>query len=304
MPTPHYLALTLTPGIGAKTARKLIAHFGSAGDVFAASVEDLTAIPRVSRTIAEQLLASPLEQYEQELLSLDDIGIGVVTLEDEMYPANLRQADGSPVLLFVRGRLAAADVHAVAVVGSREASPRGMEAAKQLAAALADRGLTVVSGLAIGIDTAAHRGAVDVGGRTLAVLGSGLRVIHPRENAELAEEIAAQGALLSELHPDAPPSGPTLMARDRIVSGLARAVIVVEAGVRSGSLDTAAKALKQGRALYAVAGSDGTDKLLREGARRVDPDSDLDSLVEEIRAHNLGGEDGGESGPANQLGLL
>lgn len=304
MSTSHYLGLSLTPGIGAKTARKLIERFGSAEDIFAASVEDLMTVPRVSQTIAESLLASPLEQYEQELLSLDDSGISTLTLEDDAYPSNLRQAADSSILLFVRGQLAAADVHAVAIVGSREASPVGMAVAEKLAAALADRGLTIVSGLALGIDTAAHRGAVNAGGRTLAVLGSGLRVIHPRENAELAEEIVRQGALLSELHPNAPPSGPALMARDRIISGLARAAIVVEAGVRSGSLDTAARALKQGRLLYAVAGSDGADKLLRDGARRLDPDADLDYVVAEISAHELGRKGGGERGDVGQMGLF
>jgi len=289
MPTSHYLALILTPGIGAKTARRLIQRFGSVEDVFLASAEDLAEIPRVTRAMAESLLASPLEQYEQELLSLEDTGITAFTIEDEAYPANLQRVADAPILLFVRGRLAVTDMYAVAIVGSREAGPAGLEAAGTLAASLADSGLTIVSGLALGIDAAAHRGAVNIGGRTLAVLGSGIRTIHPRENAELAEEIVGQGALLSELHPNAPPSGPMLMARDRIISGLARAVIVVEAGVHSGSLDTASKALKQGRLLYAVAGSDGTDKLLHDGARRLDRDADLDSVAEEIRMHQIGG---------------
>ncbi len=304
MPTSHYLALCVTPGIGPKIARKLIERFGSAADIFAASVEDLTAIPRVTPAIAEELLAAPLEQYEAELLSLDDAGIRALTLEDDDYPPNLRLAGDSPVLLFMRGSLTATDVEAVAIVGSREATPVGLASAARLASSLADAGLTVVSGLALGIDSAAHRGAVGIGGRTLAVLGSGIRVIHPRENAELAEDIVRQGALVSELHPNAPPSGPTLMARDRIISGLARAVIVVEARPRSGSLDTAHKARKQGRLLYAVAGSDGADDLIREGARRLDPQSDLEALAGEIRTHVIGGSSAAETGSPAQSVLF
>jgi DNA processing protein len=163
-----------------------------------------------------------------------------------------------------------------------------------IARELADRGLTVVSGLAIGIDTAAHRGALAApGGRTLAVPGSGLRAIHPRQNAPLAEAIARRGALLSEVHPNTPVSGPVLMARDRITSGLARAVIVVEAGEKSGSLDTAARARRQGRLLFALPGSPGTDALLAGGGsealelQRANPDD----LARRIRAHALPGND-------------
>ena len=143
--------------------------------------------------------------------------------------------------------------------------------------------MTVVSGLALGIDTAGHRGAIETG-RTIAVLGSGIRYIHPRENAELAEEIVGCGAILSELHPNTPPKGQNLMARDRIISGLSRAVIVIEAGEKSGSLDTAAKAQKQGRLVYAVPGSAGTDLLIAGGTRRIDLATlDFERWAREIR---------------------
>jgi DNA processing protein len=147
---------------------------------------------------------------------------------------------------------------------------------------LAARDLTIVSGLALGIDTAGHRGAVETG-RTFGVLGSGIRFIHPKENVELAESIIRCGAILSELHPNTPPKGQNLMARDRIISGLSKAVIVIEAGEKSGSLDTAAKALKQGRSVYAVPGSPGTDQLIAGGAHRVNPAViDFDHWVEEF----------------------
>ena len=304
MATIHYLALALTPGIGAKTARRLIEQFGSVEDIFLASTDELTSVPRVTPAIALELLASPLDQYEQELLTLDDAGLRAITLEDDSYPANLRLAADSPILLFSRGSVHEADSQAAAIVGSREASPAGSELARDLAERLAGHGLTIVSGLALGIDAAAHRGALNAQGRTLAVLGSGINVVHPRENADLAEEIVGRGALLSELHPNAPPSGPTLMARDRIVSGLARAVIVVEARAKGGSLDTAAKAFKQGRLVYAVPGSEGTEKLLQEGARRLDPAGDLEPLVQAILGHALGGDTSGSDVAAAQPRLL
>jgi DNA processing protein len=152
--------------------------------------------------------------------------------------------------------------------------------------------------LALGIDTAAHRGALQAAdGRTLAVLGSGLRAIHPRQNLPLAEAIAQRGALLSELHPATPPLGPNLMARDRLISGLSRAVIVVEANEKSGSLDTAAKARRQGRLLLAVPGSPGTQALLAGGVEPLDlRTTDLDALSQRIRQHTLAGNE-------TQLGL-
>jgi DNA processing protein len=210
------------------------------------------------------------------------------------------------VILFVRGAIKKGDENAVAIVGTRAASEGAIKIATMLAYELALRGLCVVSGLALGIDTAAHTGALDaedgdtparmmpnlrgvragVSGRTIAVLGSGIRVIHPRENAELAERIAAHGAVLSELMPNAPPKGPQLMARDRLISGLSRAVIVVEASQKSGSMDTAERARKQGRLVYAVPGSEGTEGLLKGGARRLEADAmDFDALAEEIYTH-------------------
>jgi DNA processing protein len=261
----------MIPGIGGTTARKLVERFGTVEAVFEADEADLLAVPRVTPDIASQIRNTSLENVEAELASLDDEGIGVITLDDDGYPEMLRAAGDAPAALFVRGEIKPADARAVAIVGTREPGERGRQAAQQLASELAERGWTIVSGLAMGIDTAAHQGALSTRhGRTLAVLGSGLRVIHPRENAGLAEAIAARGALLSELHPSTPPRGPQLMARDRIISGLAHAVIVVEAGAKSGSLDTASRASKQGRLVLAVPGSPGADQLIASGAARVD----------------------------------
>ena len=289
MTTVHWLALTTLSGLGGVTARKLLDRFGDVESIFAASADELTTIPRLTAPMAEQLLVAPIEQLESELLSLNDEGIDLLTWDDDRFPDYLRALSDAPMVLFVRGAFKKDDTQAVAIVGTREPSPVAVEAATTLGRELAARGLTIVSGLALGVDTAAHRGAIDSdGGRTLAVLGSGIRFIHPKENTELAEEIVSNGALLSELHPNTPPRGPQLMARDRIISGLSRAVIVVEAGEKSGSLDTAAKAKKQGRAVYAVPGSAGTEQLLTAGARRLQMKSlDFDALAEEIAQYAM-----------------
>jgi len=286
MSSAYWLALATLPGIGSVTARKLLERFGDVESIFAAPPAELIEIPRITPDIAEQLLATPIETLEAELVSLGDEGIDLLTWDDDRFPAHLRALADAPLVLFVRGTLEREDEQAVAIVGTRTPGEHAVDLATRLGRELASRGLTIVSGLALGIDTAAHRGALEAG-RTLAVLGSGIRVIHPRENAELAQAIIDRGALLSELHPNTPPRGPQLMARDRIVSGLSRAVIVVEAGAQSGSLDTAARARKQGRLVYAVPGSAGTDQLIEAGARPLDPAStDFNVLAAEIADHS------------------
>jgi DNA processing protein len=282
MANAHWLALTTVNGIGGVTARKLIERFGDIEAVFEAAPEELIEIPRVTEAMSAQILAAPIEQLESELLSLNDEGIDLLTWDDARFPDRLRPLLDAPMVLFMRGSLKRTDDNAVAIVGTREPTRGAVELAHTIGRELAARGLTVVSGLALGIDTAGHRGAIETG-RTIAVLGSGIRFIHPKENAELAEQIIGCGAILSELHPNTPPKGPNLMARDRIISGLSRAVIVTEAGEKSGSLDTAAKAKKQGRIVYAVPGSAGTDQLIGGGAKRIDPAAiDFDQLAAEI----------------------
>jgi len=295
----HWLALNAVSGIGGVTARRLLERFGSVEAAFEAPDEELLAVPRFSHQMVARLRALSLEALEEDLAALAEEGLQVLTWDDGGYPANLRPLPDAPPLLFMRGELCPSDAEAVAIVGTRRPSPTAAALAEMLAREFAGRGLTVVSGLALGVDTAAHRGALQAeGGRTLAVPGSGLRAIHPRTNRSLAEEIASRGALLSELQPDVPARGPNLMARGRIVSGLSRAVIVVEADERSGSLDTAAKARRQGRLVFAVPGSPGTDALLTAGAEPLDaPATDLEALSERIRALRL---DRGEA----QLSLL
>jgi DNA processing protein len=292
----HYLALSRVPGIGGATARKLIERFGDIESAFAADESELAAVPRVTPDIARSIISAPLDALESELESLDDQGVSVLTWDDDDYPANLRSAPDSPYLLYAYGSLLPEDGRAVAVVGSRDASEQGIDNAQRIARGLAEQGVTIVSGLALGIDAAAHRGALNArAGRTLGVLGSGLRMIHPRSNAALAHEVAENGAILTEYHPDTPVSGPFLMARDRIVSGLSLAVIVVEAGLRSGSVDTAEKARRQNRLVFAVPGTPGCDALISSGAVPLDP-GDIDSVLPRL-------DDLGPEKPEEQLGL-
>ena len=284
MNTIYWLALSFTPGIGGVTTRNLLQRFGDIESIFNASPEEIASIPRISITTANRLLNSPFDQLEAELVSLNDEGIELLTWDDDQFPNNLRSLHDAPFLLFMRGTLIADDLIAVAIVGSRQATEESANLAETLGREFADRRVTVVSGLAEGVDTAAHQGTLSIkSGRTIAVLGSGIRVIHPQSNSELADRIISSGALLSEFHPNAPPRGQQLMARDRIISGLSKAVIIVEAGENSGSLDTAARAKKQGRPVYAVPGSSGTNQLIEEGAQVIDPARiSFQNLIEEI----------------------
>jgi DNA processing protein len=278
----YHVALATTPGIGPRTFAALVERFGSPRAVFSADADELLQVPRVTAETVALLHACDLDAVENELFALSEDGIAVIPRDDDAYPANLAHIPDAPPALFVRGALRADDARAVAIVGTREASARGQRVAADLAYGFAARGFTVVSGLARGIDTAAHLGALDGEGRTLAVLGSGIRVIHPHENIELANRITSgRGAVLSEFHPNAPPQGRTLMIRDRVISGLARGVVVVEAAPDSGSLDTAKRARRQARLVFAVAGGGaGAEDLLRAGARVIDADAvDWDAIV-------------------------
>ena len=281
----HWLALTHIPGVGGATLRRLLERFGSIEGIFAADPAELARVPRLSERAIAALQGVSLEAVEAEMAALAEAGIALLTWEDPDYPASLHDLSDPPPVLFLRGTIRPQDERAVAIVGSRRAGEHGLGVARRLGKALAARGLTVVSGLALGIDTAAHEGALETpGGRTLAVLGSGLGVIHPRENRALAERIVACGALLSELRPETPPRGPYLMARDRIIAALSRAVIVVEAEEGSGSLDTARRARRLGRLVLACPGSLGTEALLRAGAERLDPEAvDLDTLARRLQ---------------------
>lgn len=276
----HWLALSMVPGIGGVTARRLADRLGGVKAVFDAADEELLAVPRITPEIVSRLREIALDDLNDEIAGLSCDGIAVITRDDDDYPANLRQVDDAPPVLFARGEFTPSDENAVAIVGTREPSQRSAEFARNLACSLAEQGMTIVSGLATGVDTAAHEGALEAAsGRTVSVLGSGVRVIHPRENVGLADSIARRGAVVSEFHPNAPPSGPNLMARDRVVSGLSKAVVVIEAGPRSGSLDTGVRARRQGRLVFAVPGSPGTDELIAAGAEPLEAGARISELI-------------------------
>lgn len=284
MSKAHWLGLSTLPGVGGATFSKLIERFGTAEAVYHASDTELLAIPRITEQTVAHLHQIRLEQIEAEILSLEDEGISVLTWEDVDYPHLLQSISSAPPILYVQGQFDSQDEKAIAIVGTREPTPDAIQIAQSVAQECAHRGLTIISGLAIGIDTAAHEGALMAGnGRTIAVLGSGLQAVHPYQNIPLAEQIAYRGAVISEYMPQTRVKGSQLMARDRIISGLGLAVIVIQANEKSGTLDTAQKARKQDRLLFAIPGSPGADMLINQGADALEPNQiDYDALVTRI----------------------
>lgn len=283
----HWLALSKVRGLGGARARRLLEHFCSIEALWHTDPKVLTALTGLP---PESFVALPkaLDEAAQEIESLHREGIAVITPEDEQYPVLLRDLRDAPLVLYLRGSLEIRDQWAVAIVGSRLADPgyreRKLAWTRQLAQTLAEWGITIVSGLAHGVDSWAHGGALDArDGRTLAVLGCGLHRVYPKQNRGLADRIVARGALLSELEPNAGTCGQFLMMRDRLIAALSQAVIVIEAGDPSGSLDTAQHALKLKRRVLAVPGSPGTERLIAAGAERLEPSrADIDELARSI----------------------
>jgi len=284
-------ALSRLPHVGRKALEQLLAAFGSPQGILVASAEQLlAAVPAMSVETAKAIPEVDFRKAEDELARCQDEGIQVLTWLDGDYPSNLSAAPDRPAVLMVKGRIVKADEASVAIVGATHPSVAGISEASHLARGLGWRGLTIVSGLAEGIDTAAHFGALEVGARTIAVLGSGLREVYPPRNQRLAQDIAGLGALVSELPPEAKVSVQRLMARNRITSGLSRATIVVESETDSGSLATADRAWRQGRLVYAVDnGKKGNSELLAGGAKPIlaCEKADFRHLAEEIRRHEV-----------------
>jgi DNA processing protein len=270
------LRLAMAKGIGPRTHATLIAEFGSSAAALAAGDRALLAVERFGPKLLEQLRAAPTDDdVAVELRLAARHGIHVVSLRDERYPQALAEIPDPPQVFFYRGQLLPHDALAIAMVGTRHASTYGLQQAAQLAESLARSGVTVVSGLARGIDAAAHRGALAGGGRTLAVMAGGLLQITPPENIPLAEEIARQGCLLSEMPPRTPPGPGAFPRRNRLVSGLSMGVVVIEADDKSGALITARHAAEQGRDVFALPGnvtsrgSRGCHRLIQEGAKLI-----------------------------------
>jgi len=281
-----YIGLNLIEGLGPVRVRSLIDALGTPQAVFEADEEALLRAQGVGRELAHRIVVQgPDVDAAAEEARARQLGARILTPLDAEYPAALKRIHDPPLALYVWGRLAPSDKQAVAVVGSRRCTHYGMTVADRLSYQLAKVGFTVVSGLARGIDTAAHRGALKAGGRTLAVLGGALDKIYPPESEELAAAIADQGAVVSEFPMGREPDRTTFPYRNRIVSGLSMGVVVVEAGYKSGALHTADAALEQGRSVFAVPGrvdspaSKGTNQLIKTGARLT---SDVDDIIEEF----------------------
>jgi DNA processing protein len=282
----HWLALSLTPGVGSILIKRLLDRFKSPEAVFHAPMKELLKIEGLGEKVAGEIRKGPLEKaVKRELSLLKELGGTIVTFEDDAYPKRLKDIYDPPPLLYMRGKLKEEDELAVSIVGSRKTSPYGRWITEKVSQELARHGVTIVSGMARGIDSFAHWGAISVGGRTIAVLGCGVDVIYPSENRNLFGKIIEHGAVLSEFPIGSPPEGGHFPRRNRIISGLSIGVVVVQASAESGSLITAGYALEQGREVFAVPGnvgaegSRGTNQLIKEGAKLVESSEDI---LEEI----------------------
>ncbi|OGI45186.1 MAG: DNA protecting protein DprA [Candidatus Muproteobacteria bacterium RBG_16_65_31] len=281
-----WLSLNRLPGVGATAQRALLERFGAAEGIFAASGAQLEPLLPDRPEAVRAILAGPDEAaLAQELDWLKEPRRHLLTWADPDYPALLREIADPPVLLYVHGERALLSAPQLAIVGSRNPTPAGRENARAFARALAASGLTITSGLALGIDGAAHRGALDAGGASIAVCGTGLDRVYPPRHRELAHELAARGALVSQFPLGTPPLAGNFPVRNRLISGLATGTLVVEAALGSGSLITARLAAEQGREVFAIPGSihsplaRGCHALIRQGAKLVETAQDI---VEEL----------------------
>ena len=274
-----WLRLTLIPGIGGETQRKLLAAFGLPEAIFAAG---RLATRAVVGDRADLLFDfDPAEDVDRNLAWASQPGQRIVTLADADYPRALLEIADPPSVLYVRGNIELLHRRGLAVVGSRNATPQGVQTAENFSRALAAQGLTIISGLALGIDAAAHRGALAAGGKTIAVIGTGADRIYPARNRDLALAIAEHGAIVSEFPLGTPAIASNFPRRNRIISGLSRGVLVVEAAPESGSLITARLAAEQGREVFAIPGSihspvaRGCHRLIKQGAKLVETAQDV-----------------------------
>ncbi|MBI4194471.1 MAG: DNA-protecting protein DprA [Betaproteobacteria bacterium] len=275
-----WLRLSLLPGLGDLAFRRLLAVFGSPEEILAADHASLSKI--VPGKVASAICNGGAgDRLTVAANWLEDPSNHLITLADETYPGALLQIADPPPVLYVKGMVNVLNQPALAIVGSRHATPQGVAIAESLATALSAAGLTIVSGLALGIDAAAHRGGLAGRASSVAVVGTGLDIVYPARNRALAHELAAKGALVSEFQPGTPPLGANFPRRNRLISGLARGCLVVEAAAHSGSLITARLANDQGREVFAVPGSihaplaKGCHQLIREGAKLVETAQDV-----------------------------
>lgn len=277
----YYVLLSMVDGIGPRRMQTLIELFGNPKDVWFADEQELKNACIPPSVIEKLLQKRNILNPEEELEKLYRKNIRVISIEDAEYPLSLREIYDPPRIIYIKGQTDILSKPMIAVVGSRRASHYGLSVAKAISHDLSQAGICVVSGLARGIDTAAHSGALQSGGLTVAVLGCGLDVVYPKENKKLMDEIVTCGAVISEFPPGTPPYAGNFPQRNRLISGLARGVLVIEAAEKSGSLITADYALEQGRDVYAVPGqvtnslSRGAHGLIKQGAKLVETANDI-----------------------------
>lgn len=280
-----WLRLTLTPGVGDQTARRLLSAFGLPERLFSSPRSVVSGLigPRLTSALFDSNLDAVIDK---SLAWAAQPGNHLLTLADSNYPPMLLELPDPPTVLYVCGNPALLNADGLAIVGSRNATPQGQLNARQFAKALAAAGLNIISGLALGIDAAAHEGALEVGGKTIAVVGTGLDRVYPARHRDLAHQIAAQGAIVSEFPLGTPPLAGNFPRRNRLIAGLSRGTLVVEAAPESGSLITARLAAEQGREVFAIPGSihspvaRGCHRLIRQGAKLVETTTDI---LEDLR---------------------
>ena len=279
------VGLNMVYDIGSIRLNKMLEFFGKPENILKAPCEKLMQVCGIGEKIALQITALKKEDIDKEILLAKKLGLEILTPDDQAYPENLKNIPDPPIVLYVKGKLKEEDKFSLAIVGSRRASFYGLSSAERFAFDLSEKGFTIVSGMARGIDTCAHKGALKQGSRTLAVMGSGFKHIYPPENKNLLEEISENGAVISEFPLDALPLKQNFPRRNRVISGLSLGVLVVEAARNSGALITADFALEQGREVFALPGkvdsgnSFGTNTLIQQGAKLV---SGIDDIIEEF----------------------
>ena len=281
-----WLRLVLTPEIGSRRGKSLLERFKTPKAILEASLDDIAEVENVGREVAERIVEGRKRiDLDRQIKLIEKNNVTLIPLDSELYPASLKSIFDPPLVLFVKGEILPQDYFSIAIVGTRLASFYGRAMSEKLSSQLAEKGFTIVSGGARGIDTFSHQAALRAKGRTLAVLGCGLDIAYPPENKKLFEEIAKKGAIISEFPLSMRPDKGNFPMRNRIISGLSLGVVVIEAPHKSGALITVTHANEQGREVFSVPGhadsfvSKGTNQLLREGAKLVE---NADDIIEEL----------------------
>lgn len=302
------MSLNLVGEIGSIRLGKLLKYFDKPESILKASPDKLMAVSGIGKEIARKIYSFKKEDLDKEFALARKCSLKIITLEDKDYPENLKHIPDPPIVLYIKGELKEQDKFSIAIVGSRRASFYGLSSAEKFAGDLSNLSFTIVSGMARGIDTYAHKGALGQGGRTIAVMGSGFNHIYPIENKELAEEISSNGAVISEFPVDSRPLPQNFPCRNRVISGLSLGVVVVEAARNSGALITADFALEQGREVFALPGkidsstSFGTNSLIKQGAKLV---SNIEDIIEELNIKSTSNiAFFNQSDKANELNLI